>query len=102
MQDLCRHYESGTAEWSRKGDGTPRTSDVVEAIARIQDISYDEAIAMIEARAEKVGRTVKAQMAELRKSPTVAKAILDMKRERLESRAPAVNADEELANLKGE
>lgn len=104
MVALRDHYESGTAEWSRRGDGNGEgaRSITLEAIARVQECTYEEAAAMVQARAEKTGKKTAAILAKLRGADSVAKAILAIRMERDEKRPMAVDADEELNALKAE
>ena len=97
MNDLCVHYESGTPEWSRRGDGTGGAkSPTVEAFAKVQGLSYEDADAAVTRRAEVLGITRKAQLTKLAKLPAIAKAALDIRQAKLAAQTPAVDADEEL------
>ena len=95
MAALIAHYESGSPEWSRRGSGggsgvSPAL--VVEAVARVKDVSVNEASAMIDRMAAADGTDRKAAIAKLREAPTVAKTMLAIKAERL----AAVPADDSL------
>jgi hypothetical protein len=102
MRALIAHYETGTADWSRAGSGGGggAKSITVEAIARVQGISYENALEMVDKRAEKTGSTRKAILGKLRNAEAVQKAILAIRAER--TPAPKVDADAELAALTAE
>lgn len=91
MKRGVEHYESGVDQWNlvSTGGGGAR-SITIEAIARCKDVEYDAAVEMVEAYAErKHGGDTKKALAEMRTSPKVAQAILDIQRERL----PVAKAD---------
>ena len=101
MAALIEHYETGTSEWSRVGTGGGGKSITVEAIARVQNITYEEAEAQVEAFAEKKydGDTKKA-LAFLRGGARVSAAIEAIRKERMP--APKVDADKALEELGAE
>lgn len=92
MNDLCRHYESGTERWSmvREAGESGGGTLVVEAIARVQGVDYAEAEARVERYADRncEGDTAKA-LAILRKGPTLAGALREIQAERDAKRAGA-------------
>lgn len=95
MAELIAHYESGTADWSRRGSGSGGGESpalVVEAVARVKGVSTTEASAMIDRMAAADGTDRKTAIAKLRKAGAVAKAMLAIKAERL----AAVPADDGL------
>lgn len=103
MEALVNHYHTGTSEWSRRGtgEGGVGKSLTIEAIARIKGMEYDEAKAEVTKYAEsKFGGDNKKALAKFRESPTVAKAMLEIKAERLP--APKADADAMLAEIGGE
>lgn len=90
MNELCRHYESGTEEWSRKGDGSATgggRSITLEAIARVKGWDYQKAADMVEVHAKmhfggdtkkalaffRTGEKVKAAMQAIRDERALAK-----------------------------
>ncbi len=101
MKALVEFYETGTEEWSRKGggNGEGRRSIVITALSRIQGISYDDAETLVKSRAEKMNRTVKAQLGELAKAERVKKEILAIQSEKIAATPTTVNAADELAAM---
>lgn len=102
MNDLCRHYESGTAEWSRKGDGSGGGRSItVEAIARVKGVDYATADGMVDRHAGAVcGGDRKKALAFLATGTKVAAAIVDIRNERAAAKGVSVDADAELEKLK--
>jgi len=101
MAALIEYYHTGTAEWSRVSEGGGGGKSLtVEAIARVKDISYDEAEAEVVAFAERKfeGDTKKA-LAFLRQGSRVAEAMEAIRKERMPQ--PKVDADAALAELGG-
>ena len=99
MNEIIVHYESGSEEWSRVGTGGGQKSITIEAIARVLDIEYAEALEYVDRHAEKkyAGDTKKC-LAELRKGKRIMSAMEDIRRERTPE--PKVDADAELEELK--
>lgn len=99
MSALIEHYHTGTAEWSRAatGGGGGR-SLTIEAIARVRQVEYDQAEAMVADFAEKkyAGDTKKA-LAFLRQGERVAAAMDAIRKERMP--APKVDADKALEEI---
>lgn len=95
INDLAIHYESGTADWSRKGEGTGGGKSItIEAIARVRGITYAEAESKVEAHAAVMfhGDRKKA-LENLRTGRRVADAIKAIRDER----TPAANIDADAA-----
>jgi len=102
MAALVAHYESGTAEWSRKrgtGEGRDTSGITLQAIARVKGITEDAARASVEAYAAKSGIETKEAYRTLAKAKAVAEAILVIKAERLAGTEATLDADEALAGL---
>lgn len=98
MADLIAHYESGTQEWSRVGNGGGGRSITIEAIARVRGVEYDVAkdeVAIF--AAEKYDGDTKAALAFLRTGARVSAAIEAIRKERMP--APKVDADAALDEL---
>jgi hypothetical protein len=92
MEALVLHYHTGTSEWSRRGTGGEGfgKSLTIEAVARVKGIDYEAAKEMIAKYAEKkFGGDTKKTLAKLREGAEVAKAMLEIKAERL----PKAKAD---------
>ncbi len=101
MNELCRHYESGTDRWNRtaEGDGSGGRALTIEAIARVQGIAYAEAVRRVEALAEhKHGGDTKAALAVLRKAGAIQAAMAEIRAER--EPKTDLNAEEMLSELK--
>lgn len=99
INEVCVHYESGTAEWSRKGSGSGfgASSVAVEAFARAENCTYESAKERIERRAKAAGRTYQKQLQVVREVyPDEVEAI---ERERASTRKPIVDADALAAEL---
>lgn len=93
MNDLCRFYESGTDEWSRKGSGggSAEGSLTIQAIARVKAIDYAAAETLVQLHADMhnrgdrkkalaflaTGKRVAAAMAEIRNERAAAQTNLD-------------------------
>lgn len=101
MNDLCRHYESGTAEWSRKGDGLGALPALgVAVFARANDCTLESAKERIEARAKAAGRTYAKQLnVVLQLFPAEAAAI---RAERASRVTPAFDSDAEMSAMRNE
>lgn len=95
---LVDHYESGTQDWSRKGDGTgTRRSLVIEALARVKNETYESAMERAdEFAARKYGGDRKKALAYLATADDVAAAMRAIRDERAQPIA-GVNADDLLA-----
>jgi hypothetical protein len=99
---LIAHYHTGTNQWGRTGgSGGGARSITVEAIARVQGCSYEDALEMVDQRAEKSGKDRKAILAKLRGATAVIKAIGEIRAERA-PKVGKVDADAELEALIGE
>jgi hypothetical protein len=77
MNELCVHYESGTTEWSRKGEGGPSRVLTIEAIARVKGITYEDAEAIVDKHAEMHKMERKAALADIRKKSAKTVAMMD-------------------------
>jgi hypothetical protein len=98
MAALVEHYETGTAEWSRVGQGGGGRSITVEAIARVRGITYDAAKAETDGfAAKKFNGDTKKALAFLRDGKRVQDAIAAIRAER--TKAPKVDADSALDEL---
>lgn len=98
MAALIEHYESGTSEWSRVGQGGGGKSITIEAIAAVQGKDYDTVEAEVATFADaKYGGDTKKALAFLRTGSRVAAKIEEMRKARLP--APKVDADNALAEL---
>ena len=101
MEALIVHYESGTAEWTRKasGGGTGgERSITIQAIARVKSVSYAEAEAMVQRTAERAfGGDTKKALAHLRTAEAIAEAIRAIRAERTTS--TGINADDLLGEM---
>lgn len=99
MIRLRDHYESGAEDWSLAGGGGGARSITIEAIARVFECEYEEAVEMVERHAEKkyAGNT-KTALAKLRAEPKVQAAMLAIRQERLPK--PVLDADSELDSLR--
>jgi hypothetical protein len=98
MQTLVDHYESGSEEWSRVGQGGGGKSLTIEAIARIKGMAYDVAEAECAKFAEaKFGGDSKKALAYLRTGERVAREMEAMRRER--APAPKIDADKALDEI---
>lgn len=104
MSELVAHYESGTSEWSRVGEGGGGKSITVEAIAELKKVTYDEAEKYVEefAATGKDGdgkgfADTKAALAFLRTGSRVRAAIDAIRAKR--APAPKVDADKALDDL---
>lgn len=98
IKALRDHYESGVAEWSvAGGEGTGR-SLIIEAIAKVKGLTYEEAVKTVEAFAVKsyAGDTKKA-LAFLRTGERVMAAMDEIRKSR--AAKPAIDADAALAEL---
>ena len=73
MEALVSHYHTGTSDWSRKGTGSGGFGSItVEAIARVKDVEYAEAEAMVAKYAEaKFGGDTKKALAFFRDGKSV-------------------------------
>lgn len=103
MKALIDHYQTGTDQWGRTGagGGSGARSITVEAIARVQGCTYEQALEMVDRRAEKAyGGDRKKVLAKLRNAPDVQKAILAIRAER--TPAPKLDANRELEALMAE
>lgn len=90
MEDLCRFYEEGGEEWSRKPTGTGGRSITIEAFARVKDLSYEEAVERVEAHAARMfGGDRKKALAQIAESPKVQQAMHEIRAER----TPKANID---------
>lgn len=98
MAELIAHYESGSAEWSRAGGGGGGKSITIEAIARVQNLSYEAAEAEVDAMAVKRNEERKKTLAFLGTGARVMAAIKAIRDERMPT--PVVDADEALDALK--
>lgn len=101
MRVLCEHYETGTEDWARRaagGEGGAR-SITLEALARVQACTYEEAQALVARRAEKSGKKPAAILAVLRNASAIAAAILKIREERTASAGSAEAAEDMLAEL---
>lgn len=98
IQALIEHYESGSAEWSRVGGGGGGKSLTIEAIARVKNLTYEEAQSQVVAFAEKryEGDTKKA-LAYLRTGQRVAREMEVIRAERTPE--PKIDADNALQEL---
>ncbi len=94
MAELIEHYETGTAEWSRVGQGGGGKSLTIEAIARVQSKTYEQVEADVAEFAKKkhAGDTKKA-LAFLRTGERVMKAMEAIRAER----TPAAKVDADAA-----
>lgn len=100
MNDLCRHYESGTEEWNRKGTGGGGggKSLTIEAMAEVRGIEYDEAAALAQRHADTMYKgDLKKALAFFRTGAKIAEAMRQIKLARMA--APAVNPDDVLAEM---
>ena len=83
IKELVDHYESGSADWSRAGTGDGGKSLTLEAIARVQGCTYDEAEANVAAYAKKkFADDTKKALAFLRQGAKVMAAIDAIRKER--------------------
>lgn len=109
MAELIEHYHSGTDQWNMAGTGQGSRSITIEAIARIKDVSYDEAKAYVEKFASakrkmpdgkemSFGGDTKKALAYLREGKQISEMIAQIRTERLP--AAKVDADAALEELK--
>jgi hypothetical protein len=100
MQKLIEHYESGSPEWTTRGQGagTDSTGLIKRAIMRVHSIEHVETLdALVKKFAdEKHGGDTAAALRYFAKGEKVAKAMLAIKGEEL---APVLDADSELDAL---
>lgn len=99
IRALVEHYESGSAEWSRIGQGGGGKSLTIEAIAELKGVEYAAAEAMVVnmAAVEYEGDTKKF-LAFLRQGAAVSAKMEEMRKARMP--APKVDADAALDELK--
>lgn len=98
IAELAEHYMSGSEEWSRAGGGGGAKSLTIEAIARVQGISYEDADAQVTAMAAEKKEDRKKTLAFLGTGARVMAAMKALRDERMP--APVVDADEALNALK--
>lgn len=96
MSALADRLMTGTTEWTRKGSSGGARSIVVEAFARHNACSYEQANERINRRAAAAGRTRAEQLAVYK--DLLADDVRAIEAERA-VRVPAFDADEELANM---
>lgn len=103
MAALVAHYESGTADWSRKRAGGERdTSGItLQALMRVKGLDEAAAREAVAKFAAAQGMDTAEAFRLLAKSGPVAEAILAIKAERLAATAPVVDADAALASIGG-
>lgn len=108
MRALIEHYETGTDQWTRGGQGAGggAGSITIAAIARVRGIMLEEATAAVEAYVDREAACatprfvdVKGALAFLRRGKAVREAIEALRRERDASLPAALDADEALAEL---
>lgn len=105
MNEVCVHYESGTAEWDRRAEsgGGGSRSLTLEAIAKVKGVEYAEAerLAQVHADMHFEGDRKKA-LAHLATGKRVAEAMSEIRAERDLRKAGtvSVDADEALEELK--
>lgn len=98
MAALIEFYETGTDQWSRIGGGGGNRSLTVEAIARVKEITYEEALVRVQRHADAVcGGNRRKALAELAKGERVKAAMDEIRGER--KSAPDVDADKLLDQL---
>jgi len=99
MKALADHYMTGTAEWSRRGEGGGGAKSItIEAIARVQGVDYataEDAVNRLAMR--KFDNDRAAALRELSKSPKVQSAIAAIRAERIPK--SDINADALLTEL---
>ena len=99
MKALADHYMTGTAEWSRRGEGGGGAKSItIEAIARVQGVDYataEDAVTRLAMR--KFDNDRAAALRELAKSPKVQSAIAAIRAERIPK--SDINADALLTEL---
>ena len=99
IKRIVDHLETGTEEWNMGGGEGGGKSITLEAIARVQGVTYEEAEARVEKHAkEKFEGDVKKTLAFLRTGARVMTAMDAIRKER--TPAAKIDADEALDALK--
>ena len=95
MAALVAHYETGTAEWSRKGTaGGTKRSLTIEALARVKDETYESAVERVDEYADrKHGGDRKKALAVLAGTDDIKAMMRTIRDERTKPLA-GVNADD--------